>query len=957
MIRRYLARCGTIASLLFALMVTWSAAHAVELPRAISAAIDVAGEHFSAKQYELAAQSYEKALLLGEETWGKDFAALAPILDALGRTFEKMFRTVDAENAYRRAFPLWEKLRGPDHPDVADSLMRLGGIERDKGNFAAAEPLFRRALAIREKALEPDDFNIANALNSLGSTLVDLAKYEEPEALFRRALAIVEKTSGPDHTDVSTILEQLALLYAEQGRKADAEQLLLRSLNISTKHGETDPEGLARTYNAAAGMFVDIGDYDRALNAMRKSLGILEKELGPDHPKVATAVANLGLVYDGLEFFTIAEALYEQALEIERKYYDENHPRFLVSQENLASLYVEMGRYDEAEKLFGKVLDARVKIYGDVHPILISSLSNFAYMYADYGMLDEALSLIELATTIAILRAGEAADPSSEATRLELESLGGNFVLHARIAAELAKWNMIQKERAIEGAFGASQLGINTAAATAAARTVARFATGNTTLAATVRDRQNAARRRDEIDAELRKAAAQMPEKRDEAALQGLREEFNGLQKVLDETDIKLATEFPLFSNLMRPLPVKVKEVQRLLGADEALLLWLVGRKEVYLFAIRKEETGLIHIDITKDELEQAVSALRTSIVPSATDEQLPAFDLNGAHDLYKTIFAPADEILSGANHLITVLDGPLQSLPLGVLLDGPPTDAATRQGYENEPWLTRKYAISVHPSVSSFAMMRSLDIMAPAPNPFTGIGDPILSGHPGDRRGIPVFSAFTTSEVDLDALRSMPPLPETADELRAIAQSLGVGNDALILGKRATESRVMATDLSQSRVIAFATHALVAGEISGVSEPALVLTPPAGRKKGDDGLLTASEIARDLKLNADWVILSACNTAAGDKPGAEGLSGLAKAFLFAGARALMVSHWPVDSTAATQLTTGAFRAMEEDPLVSRAEALRQSMVGLMTDLSVADYSHPYFWAPFIVVGEGGTNR
>ena len=169
-----------------------------------------------------------------------------------------------------------------------------------------------------------------------------------------------------------------------------------------------------------------------------------------------------------------------------------------------------------------------------------------------------------------------------------------------------------------------------------------------------------------------------------------------------------------------------------------------------------------------------------------------------------------------------------------------------------------------------------------------------------------------------------------------------------------ATEARVRATDLSDARVVAFATHGLVAGELDGLAEPALVLTPPAVATPEDDGLLTASEVARYLELNADWVVLSACNTAAGDRPGADGLSGLAKAFFYAGSRTLLVSHWPVASDAATRLTTRAFALAAADPGAGRAEAVRRSMLELIASPDAPHYAHPMFWAPFIVVGAVG---
>ena len=174
----------------------------------------------------------------------------------------------------------------------------------------------------------------------------------------------------------------------------------------------------------------------------------------------------------------------------------------------------------------------------------------------------------------------------------------------------------------------------------------------------------------------------------------------------------------------------------------------------------------------------------------------------------------------------------------------------------------------------------------------------------------------------------------------------------SIYLGKDATETKVKEINLKSFRVIAFSTHGLISGDIKPLSEPALVLTPPDKATEADDGLLTASEIAQ-LKLNAEWVILSACNTAHAESAGAEGLSGLAKAFFYAGSRALLVSHWPVESQSATELTRGMFEALKTNPAMGRSEALRRSMFKLAANDNNPHWAHPAFWAPFVVVGEG----
>jgi CHAT domain-containing protein len=188
----------------------------------------------------------------------------------------------------------------------------------------------------------------------------------------------------------------------------------------------------------------------------------------------------------------------------------------------------------------------------------------------------------------------------------------------------------------------------------------------------------------------------------------------------------------------------------------------------------------------------------------------------------------------------------------------------------------------------------------------------------------------------------------------------MGAGDGAVYLGEASSERtiKVLSADgtLARARIVHFATHGLLAGETellaAANAEPALILTPPQTASAEDDGLLTASEIAQ-LRLDADWVVLSACNTAAGesDKPGSEALSGLARAFFYAGARALLVSHWAVNSEATVKLITKAFEEIAKNNKTGRAEALRRSMLALSA--SPGRDAHPGSWAPFVVVGEG----
>jgi CHAT domain-containing protein len=222
----------------------------------------------------------------------------------------------------------------------------------------------------------------------------------------------------------------------------------------------------------------------------------------------------------------------------------------------------------------------------------------------------------------------------------------------------------------------------------------------------------------------------------------------------------------------------------------------------------------------------------------------------------------------------------------------------------------------------------------------------------------------FRGGMADVAALRKQPPLPETTDELCAVARITRTQVTNIYLGEQATESTIkqLSADgrLATYRVIHFATHGLLAGEtesfVKSKAEPALLLSPPETPTFEDDGLLTASEVAQ-LHLDAEWVVLSACNTAAGvaaTERDVEALSGLARSFFYAGARALLVSHWYVDSDSTVHLITNTFAAMKTNQTIGRAEALRRSMLALIA--MGGQSAHPAHWAPFIVVGEGGTN-
>ncbi|MBI3710595.1 MAG: CHAT domain-containing protein, partial [Proteobacteria bacterium] len=353
----------------------------------------------------------------------------------------------------------------------------------------------------------------------------------------------------------------------------------------------------------------------------------------------------------------------------------------------------------------------------------------------------------------------------------------------------------------------------------------------------------------------------------------------------------------------------------------------------------------------------------------------------------YATLLAPVEPGWRNAKSLIVVPHGGLGQLPLALLPTQEVRLTPAREGsalfseYKQVPWLLRKVSIAQVPSVAAFAILRALPPGDTARQAFIGFGDPYFSaaqaadaerGQPVQvaqvgptRRGAPLArrAAPRTMSVDSAELAMLPRLPETAEEIKAVAAVLGANPVRdVYLGRRANEAEVKRAPLHERKVVMFATHGLVPGELNGLTQPALALTAPQAAGGKGDGLLTMEDIL-GLRLDADWVVLSACNTAAGEGAGAEAVSGLGRAFFYAGARSLLVSNWPVETTSARDLTIDLFRREARTPGLSRAEALRQTMLALIDGdgrveggKTLFSYAHPLFWAPFALIGDGGAS-
>ena len=857
----------------------------------------------------------------------------------------------------------------PNKELLIDNLYRIyTNLKLDKKHEASrlfVEEVYK--LAEKEFGTDPTKQEILAGINSeLAGLYFEQSWYEEALQAQHRYLAIMEKTDKTGKSRDNKIFmatHGIAAIYVKQGRYNEALPKLERNVAIAEeKWGQTSTwvelvYGLGHTY-------MKLDRFEEAEQTLKKLVEWIKKRFGTDPPMfysdyLAYAQNDLAEIYIAQGRYREARPLLIHSLELMALPYGGDYSGNAGVLLRLAQLYNAESRYNDALSMLNRVMPVYEKYYGLNHPRLANVLNIQSITYHGLNQQQNAIESIRRAANIYRKRIKRTAGNRSSARLIELQGARDIFVHYVDALMNLMKLRDSKRNDLANEAFELGQLARATDTSAALAGMGARFATGDNQLSNIVRERQDLTKRWRRLNNKLDVTVSRSSHDQGQENVSVIRGELSDIDLQMQELDNKIAKEFPEYNQLIGSFVISLEEVQKMLSQDEALITYLLADKHSYLWIVRSKSTMMYLLEYSSEKIEEIITKLRQELDPTGVSQlaDIRPFDTETAYQLYQNILAPAESALNGVNNIIIVPDKALQSIPFGVLVTEKPQSPKTNfASYRAVSWLGKKYALTTLPSVASLKALRAFAKKSKAKEPFVGFGDPLLAGDPGSGRGITLVMLFSQGNVaDRDVIKSLPRLPETADELKAIAKALKTGIKNVYLKDQATENRVKTMDLFSKQIIAFATHGLVAGEITGLAEPALVLTPPEQSTEKDDGLLTASEVAQ-LKLNADLVLLSACNTAAADgTPGAEGLSGLAKAFFYAGSRSLVVSHWAVSSDAAVELTTRMFDESAKHAEIGKSEALKRSMLALMNNHKKPYFAHPMFWAPFVIVGEGST--
>jgi CHAT domain-containing protein/Tfp pilus assembly protein PilF len=834
-----------------------------------------------------------------------------------------------AEGYYRRSLALRERL-APDSLELAASYNNLGNIANDRGQIAEAEALHRRALAIREK-LVPDGIEVGWSLNNLGNAAFNRGDMAAAEAAYTRSLAIKERLQ-PGGPDIAMTLRNVGMVQSVRGNLDGAAVTFFRALEIYSRLAPGSVEEAMCLYDLGT-LAVNHGDYAGAVELLGKALAIQEK-LAPDSYDVAATELNLGEAIRLQKDLPGAERHFEHALAIREKLapggLDVSFA--LVS---LSELARQRGDLDRAESLSLRALAIRERMAPQSY--------------------DTARTLHELGLVArARARTPQAADFFRRAVTVieaQLQQLGGTREEQADFRARYLDYYRDAIDALVE--LGRSDEALGVMESSRARLLLAMLAERDLVLASDApgdldRERAVLSRELHRLQGELLRPGGER-EPADVARLQDRLRQVRERQQQLRE---ELTRQAPRLAALRYPEPLDAAGVRRSLDPGTVLVAFSTGRERSVVFVVTREGVSATPLAIGVADLADQVRAFRNLLqrAPgSVSDETLH----ERAQRLYDLVLRPVEHQLATATRLVLVPDGPLHLLPFGALVRA--TSAVDPPQYLAE-WKPLSVTLSA-------TLLAELGRHRPSagddgqPGPLVAFGDPVVSGPSIEGPG-----AQPTRQALLETLRrqgmELGPLPATRREVASLGRMWG-DRATVLVGDAATEDQVMTLG-RRPRFVHFACHGLV-DERSPLDSSLLLSPPTHARETQSNGILQAWEVFEGVRLDAELVVLSACDTALGRELDGEGLIGLTRAFQYAGARAVVASLWSVaDDTTAALMTTlyeGLRAGLPKDRALQAAQqALLHRKVPSIDPNGAAvevDAANPFFWAAFQLYGDG----
>jgi CHAT domain-containing protein/tetratricopeptide (TPR) repeat protein len=952
---------------------------------------NLAGLYRDTGEYARAEPLYRQALEITRQALGEDHPYYATSLNNLAGLYRATGEYARAEPLYRQASDILRQALGENHPDYAGSLNNLASLYQDMGKSARAEPLYCQALEIKRRVLGENHPDYALSLNNLAGLYRATGNYAQAEPLYRQASDIFRQALGENHPSYATSLNNLARLYQSTGDYARAEPLYRQALEIRRQAlGENHPS-YATSLNNLAGVYQSTGDYARAEPLFRQALEIRQLVLGQNHPDYAQSLNNLAWLYRATGDYARAEPLYRQALEIRRQALGENHPDYATSLSSLALVYSATGDYARAEPLYRQALEIDRVARGENHPGYATSLNNLAGVSVAQSRAVEAFDLMRRVLAIDERILGQVFTIGSDSQRLAYLRM---IQFHLEHFLSLISRHLTDSRPAIQAVLAVllrrKALGAEALLAQRDAILGGRYPHLHeplrhlTLLRRQIAQKTLAGPAAGEDPAAHQRQLAQWHAEREqrEQALARQIPEMNLEQKLRSADRRAVAMALPEGVALVEFVRFNVCNFAAVPARGEQE--WQPAHYLAFVLPA-SEPDNVQMLDLGEAEpIDQMIADFRAAItrdpterrraqIPYADDESdipsgsAPVAPADGTA-LRQTVFDVLVPHLGGRKRLLLCPDGELTRLPFEVLpeTNGGRLIDSYQIGYLSSGRDVLRFgaASSRPPLAAVVAADPDFDLgtqsAAPLPAPSPAEEKPPKKGG---------FFSWLLGRHSHDLDRSaVCRLPGTRAEGEQIAALLKVKPclDAEVLDARLKEMR-------SPRILHLATHGfflkdqprdpgsgrgldrlaggrwenpllrsglLLAGYNTWLARGEL---PP----EAEDGMLTAEDVTGLDLLDTELVVLSACETGLGQVHVGEGVFGLRRAFVLAGAKTLVMSLWKVPDQQTQELMVDFYqRILAGEP---RAEALRQAQLGLK-----ARHPDPYYWGAFICQGDPG---
>jgi len=858
------------------------------------------------------AEKYHLQALTEHQKQGPETMSVAMSLESLGIIAWRQDDLDRAEDYYRQALDIAEKL-APGTIYVASSLGNMGNLSFERGDLARAEEQYRKALAIEEK-LFPNSRNLAAGFNELALVAKARGDMAKAEKYNLQALKIMEKaapTGTPNRLDIASILTELGDCVLEQGDAVKAEEYYQQGLAIR-KEVEPDGLGVAMSLGSLGELAQHRGDTAKAEQYYREALAIKLK-VAPASIYVAITLKELGDAVQSRGDLVEAEQLYRQSLAIRERLVpgSKEHAEVLAA---LAVLMKRKAQPDAAAQLYQQALNAvesQTARLGGADDDRSRFRAKYVQYYKDYSDL-----LI--------------AEKQPEAAFQVLERSRARTLLETLAAAHVnirqgVDASLLEQERRLREAMTA-----------------------------------NYGRRIRVLSSEHK-----------EEQVAGLDQEAKKLLAQYDDVEGQIRVSSPAYAALTQPQPLSTKDIQQeLLDGNTLLLEYSLGEERSYVFVVSASSLAVYQIPkgATIEQAAQRVYDLLNKDLLSAPNgrNKTPADDgaeySKAAARLSRMVLGPVASQL-GRKRLLIVSDGALHYIPFAAL---------PSPGKSPMPLMVRHEIINLPCASVLSALRRERLGRKMAPRMVAVLADPVFDNHDvrvknaasndqgnATTRGVEEDAEEQSLAADSDSLtRSvadmgaatkrtvyLPRLQLTRQEARSILAVTPAGQAMAALDFKASRAAALSPSLAQYRIVHFATHGLVNSKHPELSGLVLSLVDEQGRPQ--NGFLGLQDIY-NLNLPAELVVLSACETGLGKNIQGEGLIGLTRGFMYAGASRVVASLWKIDDQGTAMFMGEFYRAMEQQGM-RPAAALRAAQIHMWQQKR---WSSPYYWAAFQIHGE-----